>query len=313
MLELVDEHGVLLRRDVVASGYDDKALQRLLEMNVLVRIRQGAYARAEHWAAWSPAQRHRCRARAVMRQYAEGTVALSHGSAVQLYGGPDWRLDLDAVHVTSLFGTGGRRSAGVVHHKGSCGVQDLTRRGSGLWVTAPARTVLDTASIVGLDAGVVVADWFLYHGLTSKEELRLHSARMDVWPNTLRHRRVVQLSSPLRESIGETLSCMLFMKERLPFPELQWEVRHPDGRLAGRTDFAWPAHRAFGEFDGKVKYHRYRRPGESIEEAVMREKEREDLLRELTGFRMIRLTWPDLAAPRRTAERIRRMLGQVAA
>ena len=63
-----------------------------------------------------------------------------------------------------------------------------------------------------------------------------------------------------------------------------------------------------GEFDGKAKYHRFRRPGETIEQAVMREKQREDLLRELTGWRCIRLVWADLFTPELTAQRIRRAL-----
>ena len=62
------------------------------------------------------------------------------------------------------------------------------------------------------------------------------------------------------------------------------------------------------EFDGAIKYHRFRRPGESLEEMVMREKGREDLLRELTGWTMIRITWADLARPAEPAARIRRAI-----
>ncbi len=38
----------------------------------------------------------------------------------------------------------------------------------------------------------------------------------------------------------------------------------------------------------------------------MREKAREDLIRELTGWTVIRLTWRDLDLPVHTADRIRR-------
>jgi hypothetical protein len=40
----------------------------------------------------------------------------------------------------------------------------------------------------------------------------------------------------------------------------------------------------------------------------MREKRREDRIRELTGWRCIRITWADLFHPERTAARIRAML-----
>ena len=94
---------------------------------------------------------------------------------------------------------------------------------------------------------------------------------------------------------------------------MQFKVRHPSGRLAGRTDFAWPEHKLLGEFDGKQKYLRIRRPDETIEEAILREKAREDLLRELTGWGFIRLVWKDLAMPATTEARIRRALVRAAA
>ena len=46
-----------------------------------------------------------------------------------------------------------------------------------------------------------------------------------------------------------------------------------------------------------------------MEDAVLREKEREDLLRELTGFRMLRLVWQDLDDREGTGLRLRRALG----
>ena len=53
-----------------------------------------------------------------------------------------------------------------------------------------------------------------------------------------------------------------------------------------------------GEFDGLLKYHRFHAQ-RAIEEAVIREKQREDLLREITGWLMIRLIWADLYQPER--------------
>ncbi len=40
------EHGLLLRRDAVASGLDDNWLARMVRAGALVRIRHGAYADA---------------------------------------------------------------------------------------------------------------------------------------------------------------------------------------------------------------------------------------------------------------------------
>ena len=44
------------------------------------------------------------------------------------------------------------------------------------------------------------------------------------------------------------------------------------------SHLAWPDYGVFLEFDGKEKYLRYRRPGESVIDTVLREKRREKLL-----------------------------------
>jgi hypothetical protein len=59
----------------------------------------------------------------------------------------------------------------------------------------------------------------------------------------------------------------------LPTPELQFDVRDAGGMLIGRSDFAWHGGRLPGEFDGKVKYEKFLRPGESAGDAVFREKQ----------------------------------------
>ncbi len=82
--------------------------------------------------------------------------------------------------------------------------------------------------------------------------------------------------------------------QHLPEPELQFHVYDELGNLVGITDFAWPRYRLLGEFDGKIKYGRLLKPGQSPGEVVTDEKNREDRLREVTGWSMIRFTWSDL-------------------
>ena len=82
---------------------------------------------------------------------------------------------------------------------------------------------------------------------------------------------------------------------------------HRTGEIL-RLDFAWPEHDVWLEFDGKEKYVKYLREGETATDAVLREKRREDRIRELTGWRCIRITWADLFFPDRLAARIRDML-----
>ncbi|KAB2811252.1 type IV toxin-antitoxin system AbiEi family antitoxin domain-containing protein [Pimelobacter simplex] len=301
---LANQDGILLRRDAIAAGADDKALSRAVRSGHLIRLRQGAYVVHPVWAQADPVDRHRLLATAVRQQYGDG-VALSHVSACIEQGGPHWGLNLATAHVTHLDGTGGRRLARVIHHHGRCLVDDVTRDAAG-WITSPTRTALDTASGASRDAAVAVLDWYLNSGLTTVDDLAVGFRRMTSWPRTLLLQLALRLADSSAESVGETRTRLLCLDEHLPPPTTQLEVRHPSGRLAGRIDFAWPQHRTMLEFDGREKYHRFRRPGEGLEEMVMREKGREDEIRELTGWTMIRLTWADLDRPHATSERIRR-------
>ena len=309
--ELMAPSGLLLRRHALEAGYTDKHLGRLVKSGQLSRIRQGAYAPTDRWTELDRRGRHVVLSEAVMTQYRQDRVALSHDSGVLKHDGPDYGLDLTAVHVTHLVG-GGRREAGVVHHEGTCGLLDLTRV-DGDWVTSPARTVLDVAMLYGVEAGVVVADDFIRRKLTSTAELRQLYERVRQWPGALVLRIVIGLATGKSDSVGESLGWLLFRNQRLPRPVQQFEVFRPSGHLAGRTDWAWPERRVLAEFDGFSKYLRSRREGESIEECVLREKRREDLLRELTGFWVVRLIWADLFRPQHTADRIRAAFAQAAA
>ncbi|WP_408895441.1 type IV toxin-antitoxin system AbiEi family antitoxin domain-containing protein [Nocardioides sp. R1-1] len=307
MLEyLVDAQGILLRRDALAVGFDDNALRRAVRAGMLVRIRQGCYVLRERWEQADRVERHRLLLDAV-RQLYDDTVAASHISACIEQGGPNWGLDLSAVHLTSLRAKGERSGARVIHHRGEVLVDDISRDERG-WITAPTRTALDTATLISQEAGVAVLDWYVQAGHTSIDQLYALFSRMRTWPDTLGLHRVLVLVDGKAESVGETRARLLMRAQSVPAPIAQFEIRHPSGRVAGRVDFAWPAYRAMVEFDGAVKYHRYRRPGETIEDMVIREKQREDLLRELTGWTMVRITWADLARPTETAARILRAM-----
>ena len=301
-----DELGIVLRRDVVAAGIDDDLITRALRAGTIVRIRQGAYCLAPVWATAERVERHRLLTQAVVRRY-DDQVARSHVSAVIAQGGPDWGLPLDQVHLTSLAGIGERTQAKIVHHRGALRVGDLRRDDRG-WITTPARSALDTAALVPRDPAVCVLDWVQQRELATRVELEQGVAAMRAWPDTLNLKRKVDLSCGRCESVGETRTHLLCHDQHLPDPVPQFEIFHPSGRLAGRTDFAWPERRAMMEFDGIAKYLKFRREGETIEECVLREKAREDLLRRLTGWTLIRIVWADLARPVATARMIRHFL-----
>ena len=91
------------------------------------------------------------------------------------------------------------------------------------------------------------------------------------------------------ESPGESFSRVRFWRWRLPTPTLQYVVRDLHGAFVARGDFGWPELGTIGEFDGKSKYGpELLKPGQTVREAVLAEKRREERMREL-GWQVVAL------------------------
>jgi hypothetical protein len=236
-------------------------------------------------------------------------LALSHTSAAVEHGLRLHRPDLGKVHVVSLDKPMARTTPDIVYHRPPVQDADLQERTDGVLVVSPTRAALETASLSDVPSGLVVLDGLVHQGLATVDEVHEAHERFH-GPGSRKLQITVRLVREGAESVGETLGRHLCWSQHLPEPTLQFEVRDADGTLIGRTDYAWPEYGVIGEFDGLGKYGRLRRPGETVEQAVVREKRREDLLREITGWLMIRLVWADLYRPVVTAARIREQLSR---
>ena len=287
------------------NGFSGDEVARMVTRGELVRIRRGAYIRP---AAVSDdpfaelRESHRRLIDATLPQLHPRAV-LSHGSAAVLHELPVFAGMLDTVHVTrDRQGGGVRRRTLRVH--GST-LRDVDRCVVGGHVaTSLARTVIDLARCLPYEQGVAVADG----GLALRAEPNLLQDALDEarsWRGGPQARRVLAVADGRSESVGESFSRLTMSEAGLPTPELQYEVFDDHGVLIGRCDFAWPERRTLGEFDGRVKYGRFRRPGETVEQAVHREKLREDALRD-QGWQLARWTWDDLGRPQVIADRLSR-------
>jgi hypothetical protein len=286
----------------VAHAVDDATLRRAVRAGRLVKVRHGAYVFAPDWQRAAEQDRHVLRMRAAMRVL-RGRVAVSHHSAAAVHGMDLWDVPLDQVHVTRTDGGAGRTEGDVRHHEGVVLDNDLVVV-HGVAVVRPVRAALESASLSGLERGVVTVDSGLRQGLFTGADLAAQHALMQSWPGSQHLHLVTRLGDGRSASVGESRSKFFFYAHGLPAPELQFEV-HEGGTLVGVTDFAWPELGVLGEFDGRVKYGRLLKPGEDPGDAVFREKRREDLLRRLTGWRFVRLVWADLQRPERTAAWLR--------
>ncbi len=296
---------VFLRREALEFGYNDRDLREGVRAGVLSKVRHGAYVPASVWSAADDVEKHRLKSHAVLRSH-NIELALSHTSAAVEHHLRLYKPDLSQVHVTCLKKPLGRTTHDVVYHQLAPGL-DLDETAGGITVVTPTRAALETASLSSVAAGIVVLDSVIDLEKGTLAEVHDAYARFRA-PGSRRLHITVRLVREGANSVGESLGRHLCWEQHLPEPRLQFEVYDDHGILVGRTDFAWPDFGVFGEFDGLGKYGRLRRPGETIEQAVIREKRREDLLRELTGWLMIRMIWAELFRPEETARRIQEQL-----
>jgi hypothetical protein len=302
ILSLLGTSGFFLRKDAIEAGLTDKAIRHAVAAGDLVRIRHGAYASRADWSAIDVRERHLLVCRAVLRSH-KGPGVLSHHSAALAHGLDLWDVPLDLVHLTRRDTTSARQVSDVRYHEGSLAAGDEVTV-EGLPVVPLARAALESACLLDLERALVVVDSALRSGHLSRPELDAAYERMRHWPDSLGLQLVVRLADGRRGSVAESRVGYFLWEARIPNPVLQHPV-YDGAEVVGRLDFAWPELGLWLEFDGRVKYEKYLRPGESASDAVIREKKREDRIRELTGWRVIRITWEDLANPEKLAARIR--------
>jgi hypothetical protein len=297
----------MLRGELIDAGWNDRAIARMCSEGAWVRVRRGAYVEMHYWRLLDPAGRHELLTRSVLRQ-ANTDLVVSHVSGVPFYDGPIWGLDLSSVHGTRLDGKAGRAEAGVRQHRGQVVEGDVVER-HGVMVMGADRLGLEVTTVASTEAALVVVNHLLHAEETTRERLAERYAR-DIcgWSHTLRTDLVLRLADPRIESPGESRTFYLCFARGLPLPEPQYKIYDDRGVLVAQVDFAWPELGVFLEFDGKVKYQKYLKEGESPSDVVVREKRREELICELTGWRCIRVVWADLERPEHTAQRIRRAL-----
>ena len=301
---------VHLRRELIDQGWNDKAIGRLLRDGSWQRLRHGAYVETAAFRALDDAGRHLVTTRCVLKQ-AQTETLVSHSSGAVLRGAATWGLPLDEVDLTRVDGRRGRREAGVRQHGGLLLPEDRAVV-SGIPTTSATRVALEVTTQLDVEPAVGVVSHLLHTKQTTPELLaQRHDApegSLVHWPGTRANHVVLKLADERFESIGEVRAFCVMWRHGLPLPELQYKVFYGSGRLVTILDFAWPELGVFGEFDGRVKYEKYLRPGERASDVVVREKQREDLVRSITNWRGVRMVWHELDDSARLAARIHAVL-----
>jgi hypothetical protein len=294
---------VTLSRDLTADGFSPGELARMTRAGELVHLRRGAYAEPAD-GELDPRAAHLQLLAATLPQCAPEAV-VSHTSAAALYELPVWREQLARVHVTRDRHGGGRSRRWVQIHGIPLPESEVLEL-HGFRVTGLARTVVDLGCSLPLTQAVAAGDLALTR--IDRAEITEVLGRQARRTGIGSARRAVALLDSRSESAGESFSRVVFHLARLPAPQPQFSVFTTDGRFVGRSDFGWPDFGVLGEFDGKAKYGELlRKPGQTAEQVLIAEKQREDRMREL-GWVVIRWMWQDLSRPEALIGRLRQAL-----
>lgn len=294
----LDRYGLLHRAAALEAGFTDNELAALVRKGLLRRVARGAYVVP---VVIDPADRARV-AEAAIDEYrrrsiavllgssAHGAAVLSHQSAAAVHGLPMLKPDLSRVHLTNGEMGGGHLLRTTRVHASELRPGEVVDV-NGIAVTSLERTVADVAQSTPADSplafprALVVCDAALRLGVL-REALALQLNRRRRCGTRAAHRAVAHANG-LSESVGESWGRAQMIVAGLPVPTLQ--VKHVVGGQTYRVDGEWCGLLAW-EFDGMSKYFRYRKPGESVADMVLREKRREDALRG-AGVMVVRSWW----------------------
>ncbi|WP_022880315.1 type IV toxin-antitoxin system AbiEi family antitoxin domain-containing protein [Microbacterium sp. B19] len=302
----------LTRDDLAADGVGSSALERLLGTGEVVRLRPGVYLRPERDSAPKPEEWIIARAQALAMVSRERPL-FSHLTAAALHGLPVHGPPSPKVHVIVEPRRPGA-ATGVVRHRGEVPLDQIVER-HGLRCTSLDRTLADIArttafetAVCALDAGLrlVAAPALGTHLPHAEEEQRERIREISSRSAHGRARalRSIAFADGRAQLPGESISRIRLRELGFAPPDLQVAIPGPSGRDY-YVDFGLSDVCAWGEFDGETKYRDDAlRSGLTLDQVLLREKQREDWIRGRTQRPLARWQWSHL----RTADALGRRL-----
>jgi hypothetical protein len=232
----------------------------------------------------------------------ENDAWLSHRTAVCI-----WQLDDLGSDVTDISSSRmlKPRVSWLLPHTMAVLPKERRHPRGGLPVTSPSRTLVDLAGVVDEETLERVVEQAFRRKLTSVDELTGVLSRMPkrgrAGTGTISRLLKRGAPDPDIKSELERRALQLFRRWRIPVPQCQYRVIEQN-RSFGVVDFAWPSEKVIVEAEG-FRFHSGRTAWES-------DIDRYNAL-VLQGWRVVRLTWKDLANQGRSfAENLSRMLGR---
>lgn len=296
------------RQQLRARGMTERGIEQALQQEQLHRIRRGWYADGEFWKAAFSESRHLLEMLATVTASPKEPL-FSHESAAILHDLPLYRF------------RGTRPQTVVSLHSRTNSSSKVSRRARKLDEVAFVRigpfvctslsgTVLDVARSASREVAVGCVDAALHKlGGTARAQEAWRNRWLEQLasqPHTLGNasaRSVIKLADGGADSVAESVSRLYLLD--LGFDvATQVRVRSPTGSEY-RIDFELRGLGVYGEVDGTSKYiDPQMAEGKSTQQRLLDEKEREDWIRGVTGFRMIRWGARDLTSAAELGERL---------
>lgn len=301
------------RDELLYSGATERELRNRVHSGSLRRVHRGFYVEGAIWADLWPEGRQLVRLHAAHRAAAHVEPVFSHTSAAVLWDLPLFGRTADLVHVIIQGRRHSRTESGVRRHDLEISETDIVWR-HGIRCTSLTRTVFDLARTLSPEAAICAAD-------AAVRSVALRGSRVDAdidseWREDLRSlcspglrgvrraRWVADFADGRAQLPGESVSRLHL--DRLGFREVDLQVPVVgSGGSQYFLDFGFRRSRTFGEFDGEGKYlESGLRTAPTASDAVLEEKRREDDVRGVTGWRIVRWGSTHIASPERLGARL---------
>lgn len=281
-------------RELKLLGHSDRKIRILVAEHSLIKLRRGVYLRQSLWNQLQPWEVPLAHIAAYFRTtphtvFSHTSAALLHGFAVPLN---------QEIHVHGV-PTARGKVPGVVKHFSNIDTESIVLS-SGLRVTEPLQTVLDSVKILEPAEGLALADSALRIGSVSERDLRVALKNVSGTSSQISHFQAKHISS-LSESAGESHTRFLLIYMGVDFTE-QEEI-WVDGRLY-RVDFRLTGTNILLEFDGRLKLTDF---GAS-DRVLKKERYREKALQN-QGLAVFRVGWADVTGNfHQTVSRLKRFI-----
>lgn len=231
--------GLITTRQIAELGFDRVDIERFERQDVLTRRHRGVYLIGDTPLTWERKLHAAQLAIGPKGAIAQRTALLDHMLRTPE---PD---EPDEVHI-AIQGRGGRerRNGLVIHRPLSLPPDDIEAR-PGHRVTAPTRTLLDTAA--------QLPRYARFRAMEAAEFHRLHieRARLDAHPPMRQALALLDRVGACTRSDAEAMFLFICVDHGIPLPlvnviheDIEWDFRWPQRRLIVEVD-------GFGTHDGR--------------------------------------------------------------